>query len=188
MTNPEHKENPNISTKWPLKAEKQLTNFQNQIELSHLKSNISRQEFEYKNLSRDWKYKVYSYTTTLTREMPIYIKIKALTQLQSRNINLIKITDINWKEYPKNSPIEKWKKVFIKIPTNKKENFEPEKISTEKLKCKWWEYFWIDVSKFNVISPLKGETDEHYEKRVMERRNQNYSKKLQKFKKHNKGF
>lgn len=122
MTNPEYREQQETSSKWPLKVEKQLINLESRMELNWLRLDILWQELEYKNLSKDWKYEVYSYTTTWTRgEIPNYIRMKTQIQLQLKSIKWIKITDRNWKEYPEFFKIETWKKVFVKVPKNEKE-------------------------------------------------------------------
>ena len=97
-----------------------------------------------KRISSDW-YKVYSY---IVKDWALtgWIKHQAVEQLNLKTSKWIKITYRNWKEYNKYKILKKWEKVYIKIP---QEHHESENDIIDKMKCKWWEYFWIDVSRYN---------------------------------------
>ncbi len=57
-------------------------------------------------------------------------------------------TENGWTD--ENAPSETWTD-----STDDTNGVENETTSTEKLKCKWWEYLWIDVSRFNTMMNLE---------------------------------
>ena len=130
-------------------------------ELSILKPQIP--EFKYIRDSDD--YKIYSYTVNFITLPTLIRALVIVNNLNLGHIKWIKITDVKWNEYNETHIFKKWDKIYIKVPKEKSKkkdsecvnnnsesennNSEPEKKSAEKMKCKWWEYFWIDISEKN---------------------------------------
>ena len=106
-------------------------------------------KFYYKRESSDKKYSVYSYTIRL-RGTPIDIKRKAKEQLNLNSIDGVLVVNRWWHEYDSSAHFQQWDKIYIKVP-----KIESVNDKTESMKCKWWEYFWIDISKFNEEINLK---------------------------------
>lgn len=124
-------------------------------ELADLQSII----WNFEHIRDSDEYKIYSYTVNYIAA-PASIRGIALATLKPANIwNVwsIKITDIYWNEYDETHIFNKWEKIYVKIPKEKppKENPESEKKPPEDMKCKWWEYFWIDISQHNQKIDLK---------------------------------
>ena len=127
--------------------------------------------FEYKKESKDGNYDVYSYKIK-TWWKPAAVRAKAVAQWLADKKDGILITRRSWKPYDENHEFEPWDKVYVKIP----KDIESESVwSTEMLqtdsshtnperqqesiemKCKLWEYFWIDISHFNNFDLQKFE-------------------------------
>ena len=122
-------------------------------ELSDLKPKIWK--FDYIRDSDE--YKIYSYTINYWA-IPATIRGLLMTKgLNLGNITWILITDVKWNKYDETHIFKKWEKIYIKVPKKKveKEDPEPEKKPPEDMKCKWWEYFWIDISHHNQNINLK---------------------------------
>ncbi len=100
-----------------------------------------------KRISSDW-YKVYSY---IVKDWALtgWIKRQAVKQLKLKDDKWIIITNINWEPkhgYGQFHRFKKWEKVYVKISQEHKES---ENKVIDGMKCKWGEYFWIDISHFN---------------------------------------
>lgn len=130
-------------------TERELSGLETNTKVNGLKWEIKEDPnawkiIDTKKISSDW-YKVYSYTVK-NWALPDWVKSQAVKQLNLKTSKWIKITYRNWKEYDKYKILKKWEKVYVKVP---QEHHESENKVIDGMKCKWWEYFWIDISHFN---------------------------------------
>lgn len=102
-------------------------------------------KLEYKNTSRDWKFEVYSYTVDSSTTSQWAISSKAQKELNLKNTRWLEITDSKWEKYGPNKKFKIWEKIYLRIPVT----IENDVQIIDWMKRKWWEYFWIDISKFN---------------------------------------
>ena len=121
MANPESKnEILNHVRKWSLRTERQLSHLKSNTKLSNLKSEIKKSsnawKFEFKNISRDWKYKVYLYTIE-KHWTPSVIKYQTVKKWMAKSKDQIKITNKDWIEYKDSLKFSAWDKVYVKIET-----------------------------------------------------------------------
>ena len=119
MTNLEStSERLNTSRKWSLKIERELSHLKSSTKLSNLKSEVKKSsnawKFEFKNISRDWKYKVYLYTIE-KRWTPSVIKYQTVKRGMAKSKDQIKITNKDWVEYEESHKFSAWDKVYVKI-------------------------------------------------------------------------
>lgn len=122
-------------------------------------------KFEYKNTSSDWKFEVYSYIVDQSTTTQWEILNKAKKELNLNNIRWLEITNSKWTPYKSQETFKVWEKIYLKIPVSIENNIQ----IIDGMKRKWWEYFWIDVSRFNNgIGRNKGESDRSYKKRCDE--------------------
>ena len=116
----------------------------NSQEIEIQQSNIWK--FEYKNISSDWKFEVYSYIvgqSTIT-QWEILTKAKKELNLRS-NTRWLEITNSKWIQYKPREAFTVWEKIYLKIPVSIENNIQ----IIDGMKRKWWEYFWIDISHWN---------------------------------------
>lgn len=141
--NPSHKSHEN---------EKDLLDLQNQIQLKQIKTNIEKgKPWEFIKLwdTKDKKFLKYLYTVK-TWWTPEAIRKKAVEKWLAKSKKWIQITNKNATPYDENHKFSAWDEVYVRIPKNQKEdNKESDTEIIDGMKCKWWEYFWIDISKFN---------------------------------------
>ena len=71
---------------------------------------------EFKNISRDWKYKVYLYTIE-KHWTPSVIKYQTVKKWMAKSKDQIKITNKDWIEYKDSLKFSAWDKVYVKIET-----------------------------------------------------------------------
>ena len=102
-------------------------------------------KFEYKNTSRDWKYEIYSLTIDSSTTNQWAISNKAKKELNLKNTRWLEITDSKWLKYGPNKTFKNWEKIYLRIPITIENDIQ----IVDGMKRKWWEYFWIDISKFN---------------------------------------
>ena len=100
-------------------------------------------KFKYENLSKDRNDYVFSYVVWSKIKGYWTILNELWKELKLKFINWIRITDSKWKDI--RGPFKN-EKIYIKIP---KYCIETNTIIIDNMKCKWWEYFWIDVSRYN---------------------------------------
>lgn len=128
------------------KTEIWLSRLKTDTNLKNLETKIRKPKtwiFEYIRISSDQKYKVYSYIIK-TWWTPNAVRAQALKNGKAESKNWILVTNIKWKPYDENHRFSAWDKIYVKIPSNKETNN-----SKEEFRCKWWKYFWIDISSHN---------------------------------------
>ena len=90
MSNLEHTdEKLNSTPRWLSKTERDLTHLKSSARLNSLKSEIWVWIIKYENISKDWKYKVFSYTPNMP-SFPFGIKQYAKNYLFSHPSSLLK--------------------------------------------------------------------------------------------------
>ena len=102
-------------------------------------------KLEYKNISSDWKFEVYSYVVDQSTTTQWEILNKAKKKLNLNNTRWLGITNSNWVPYKPQETFKIWEKIYLKIPVSIENNIQ----IIDGMKRKWWEYFWIDVSRYN---------------------------------------
>lgn len=139
-----------------------------EIELSNLQINIktNRLKWEIKENANAWKvidtkttssdwYKVYSYIVK-DWAFPEWVKSQAVKQLSLKTRKWIRITDKDWNEYNYLKKLNKWEKVYIKIPIKEETTKEKKESKSSSNNRDNKDYF--DKNK-------KIETDNTYEKK-----------------------
>lgn len=149
------KEKLHSSRKRLLETENDLTHLESDTRLSSLKSEIWVWIIKYENISKDWKYKVFSYTPNMP-SFPFGIKQYAKNYLNTGNIEWIKITKQNWEEYNDFHLLSAWEKIYIKIP----KDTEVQWIPIYENDSKDWEYqVFSYINRFwNFATTIKEET------------------------------
>ena len=112
-----NKENINLSNK-SHEIERDLTNLQNEIELTQLKSKIEKgKPWEFIKLwdSKDGKYLKYLYTVK-TWWTPDVIRKKAVEKGLAKSTKWIQVTNGNAKPYDENHNFSAWDEVYVRIP------------------------------------------------------------------------
>lgn len=106
-------------------------------------------EFEYLHNSKNGEFLIYAYKIKnwWTSET---IKNQAVKKWLAKSKEWIQITDRHANQYDVNHRFSAWEKVYVRIPKQEKEDSD-----TDTMKCKWWEYFWIDISEKNENINLK---------------------------------
>ena len=152
------KENLNSSRERLLETERDLTRLESNTRLSSLKSEIWEWIFKYENISKDWKYKVFSYTTSI-QCFPFGIKQYTTNYLSTRDNEWIKITKENWEEYDNFHLLPAWEKIYIKIPKDK----EMQWIPIYENDSKDWKYKVFSYTNrfWNFASSIKEQTARH---------------------------
>ncbi len=152
------KENLNSSRKKLLETERDLTHLESNTRLSSLKSEIWVWIIKYENMSKDWKYKVFSYTPNMLC-FPFGIKQYATNYLSTGNKEWIKITKGNWEEYNNFQLLSAWEKIYIKVP----KNTEVQWIPIYENDSKDWEYQVFSYTNrfWNFASSIKEQTARH---------------------------
>ena len=105
------------------------------------KQNTNPWTFKYEKSGKD--YTVYSYNIGNSTKTYWNILNDLGNDFKLKNDKWILITDSKWKELQ--WPFKN-EKIYIKIPNYL---FENDVKIIDWMKCKWWEYFWIDVSRYN---------------------------------------
>ena len=99
-----------------------------------------------KKISPDGQYSIYTYILK-------YGGTSWAVKKQAHNQwigKAVKIIDENGKDLTKSpKKLESWERVTVYVI-----NSEVENETIEDMKCKWWEYFWIDVSRYNTQMDL----------------------------------
>ena len=151
-----------------LDMEMELSHLQAHTNISNLKEWVTDnpQSWNFEYIEDNWNYKIYSYTVK-RRDSIHSIKNLAEEQLKLRTQRWINITYTNWNEYSQWGVLIAWQKVHIMIPkTDFTETVDNSIEIVDWMKCKWWEYFWIDVSRFNNgVRRLEWESDKSYKAR-----------------------
>ena len=150
-----------------LDMEMQLSHLHADTEVCNLKSGVAKkpQAWKYEYFWEEGNYKIYSYKV---KRWDSINKIKQnlnAKQLGLKTKEWILLKDKNWNIL--NNHIILWQEIRIWIP---KDNIiEVEVKIIDWMKCKWWEYFWIDVSRFNnALRQNTWESNESYKKRYNE--------------------
>ena len=156
MSNLEHiDEKLNSTPRWLSKTERDLTHLKSSARLNSLKSEIWVWIIKYENISKDWKYKVFSYTPNMP-SFPFGIKQYAANYLSSRNVEWIKITKQNWEEYNNFHLLSPWEKIYIKVP----KDTEVQWIPIYENNSKDWEYKVFSYTNrfWNFATSIKEQT------------------------------
>lgn len=160
-----------------LGIETELSHLQSWAEVNNFKDRIveNPQIWTFEYIKDDWNYKIYSYTVQMWDSINL-ITNKADTQLNLKSKIGIQITSTEWEWFSRFAILRMGQKVHIMVPKNNfKETVNDNIEYIDWMKCKWWEYFWIDVSRFNnAVGRISWESEESYNARCNEYRNNCY--------------